>query len=131
MKRGRILGGGTSYLSRSLGLVLKPDHSDAVVSARVAAAVNKRFHSYQKGIEIGVATAHTDKWIEITVHPQYKDNLDRYMQVIRAVAIQETSAEQMTADRRLGEEAVASRRRRRGRPWNWRPSAARRASTCC
>ena len=96
LKRGRILGGGISYLSRSLGLVLKPDHSDAVVSARVAAAVNKRFHSYQKGIEIGVATAHTDKWIEITVHPQYKDNLDRYMQVIRAVAIQETSAEQMT-----------------------------------
>jgi flagellar basal body P-ring protein FlgI len=95
LKRGRILGGGTCYIPRALGLVLKPEHSDAVVSARVAAAVNKRFHSFQKGIEIGVATAHTDKYIELAVHPQYKENLDRYMQVIRAVAIQETSTERM------------------------------------
>ncbi len=67
---------------------------------RVAHAVNKRFHSYQRGIEVGMATAHTDQWVELTVHPQYKENLDRYMQVVRAVAIQESSADQI---RRLAE----------------------------
>ena len=66
-----------------------------MVSARIAAAVNKRFHSYQKGIQVGMAKAHTDGWIELAVHPRYKENLERYMQVVRSVAIQETSAERM------------------------------------
>ncbi len=95
LKRGVILGGGTCYGSRSLGLVLTPGHQDAVVSARVAAAVNKRFHRYQNGVEVGVATAHTDQWIELAVHRQYKTNLERYMRVVRAVAIQETAVDQM------------------------------------
>jgi flagellar basal body P-ring protein FlgI len=92
---GRILGGGTSYLTRSLGLIVKPQHKDAVVSARIAAAVNKRFHSFQKGIQVGVAKAHTDDWIELSVHDCYKENLERYMQVVRAVMIQESSVERM------------------------------------
>ena len=78
----RILGGGTSNMTRS-GPGDKPEHKDVVVSARIAAAVNKRFHSYQKGIQVGMAKAHTDGWIELAVHPRYKDNLDRYMQVVR------------------------------------------------
>ncbi len=101
LTRGRILGGGTSYLSRSLGLVIKPEHKDVVVSSRVAAAVNKRFHSYQNGIETGVAAAHTDGWIELKVHPQYKENLERYMQVVRAVAIHESSTQQLQRLARL------------------------------
>ena len=70
------------------------------------------------------------RWIELNVHPQYKDNLDRYMQVVRAVAIQESSAEQMQRLTQLETETVPSGRPRRRRPWNWKPSAARRPSTC-
>ena len=38
---------------------MKPEHKDAVVSARVALAVNKRFHSYEKGLQVGVASGTT------------------------------------------------------------------------
>ena len=91
----RILGGGISNVTRALGLVIKTEHKDVVVSSRVAAAVNKRFHSYKNGIQEGMAKAHTDGWIELAVHPRYKENLERYMQVVRSIAIQETSVERM------------------------------------
>jgi hypothetical protein len=47
-----------------------------------------------------MAKAHTDDWIELAVHPRYKENIERYMQVVQAVVIQESSAELV---RRLGE----------------------------
>jgi flagellar basal body P-ring protein FlgI len=96
LTKGRILGGGTyTDRSRALGLVMKPEHKDAVVSARVALAVNKRFHSYEKGLQVGVAKAHNDEYVELAVHPRYKENLERYMEVVRSVSIQESSAEAM------------------------------------
>ena len=93
--RGRILGGGISFVTRELGLIMTDEHRDVVVASRVAAAVNKRFFSYQKGIQVGVAKAHTDQWVELAVHPHYKDNLERYIQVVRAIAVQETPAQQV------------------------------------
>ena len=92
--RGQILGGGISFVTRELGLVMTPEHDDVVVTSRVAAAVSRRFHTYQKGIQVGVAKAHTDFWVELAVYPLYKDNLDRYMHVVRAIAIQESATQQ-------------------------------------
>jgi hypothetical protein len=92
--RGRILGGGVCLKSRSLGLVLKPEHQNVRNSARVAAAVNKRFNTLDKGIKTGVATAKTDEFIELVIHPRYKDNISRYVQVVRAIAVRESPAEQ-------------------------------------
>ena len=89
--RGRILGGGVTLKSRSLGLVLKPGSQNVFNASRVAAAVNQRFHSFHKGIKIGVAKGKTDEFIDLTVHPRYKDNINRYVQVVRAVALQESS----------------------------------------
>lgn len=91
--RGRILGGGVCQKSRSLGLVLKPEHQNVLNSSRIANAVNKRFHLMQKGIKIGVATAKTDEFIELAVHPRYHDNIERYMQVVRAIAVRESTSE--------------------------------------
>ena len=93
--RGRVLGGGVALKSRSLGLVLKPEHQSVMNSSRIANAVNKRFHSFQNGIKIGVAKAKTEEYIELTVHPRYKDNIDRYVRVVRAVAISESATERM------------------------------------
>jgi flagellar basal body P-ring protein FlgI len=93
--RGRILGGGLAQKSRDLGLVLTPDHQSVFNTSRIATAVNRRFHTFEKGVQVGVAKAKTDKFIELTVHPRYKDNIARYMQVVRAIAIQETDAERM------------------------------------
>jgi len=93
--RGRILGGGVATRSRQLGLVLKPNQQSVFNSARVANALNKRFHTFNKGVKVGVANAKTDQFIELTVHPRYKENIVRYMRVVRAVAIKESASERI------------------------------------
>ncbi len=93
--RGRILGGGVALKSRPLGLVLKPGFQTVVNGSRVANAINRRFHTFRKGVKMGVAKAKTDKYIELSVHPTYKDNITRYVQVVRAVALQESATGRM------------------------------------
>jgi flagellar basal body P-ring protein FlgI len=91
--RGRVLGGGVCLKSRPLGLVLTPDKKDARTSSRVANAVNRRFHTYLNGVKEGMAKAINDEYIELKVHPRYKDNIARYVQVIRALPLAETGPE--------------------------------------
>lgn len=92
--RGMILGGGACLKSRPLGLVLKPEHQNVLNSARIAAAINRRFHTYRNGLKEGVARAKTDEYIELDVHPRYKDNIQRYVEVVRSVALRETTREE-------------------------------------
>jgi len=91
--RGWILGGGAALKSRPLALVLKPAHQSVFNSARVETAVNKRFHVYEKGVKTGVAKAKTNEYIELRLHPRYKDNVQRYLAVVRALAIKESETE--------------------------------------
>jgi flagellar basal body P-ring protein FlgI len=91
--RGRILGGGVALKSRPLGLVLVPEHQSVLNSARIENAVNKRFYSAHQGVKAGTATAKTDKYVELQVYPKYKDNVERYVQVCRAIGLRETEAE--------------------------------------
>jgi flagellar basal body P-ring protein FlgI len=95
--RGRILGGGVAMKSRPLGLVLTPEHKDVRNSSKIAVAVNKRFHTYLNGVKDGMAKAVTNEYVELKVHPRYKDNISRYVQVVRSLPITETSPER--ADR--------------------------------
>ena len=37
-----------------------------------------------------MATPKTDEFIDVVIHPRYKDNIGRYMQVVRNVAIDES-----------------------------------------
>jgi hypothetical protein len=93
LTRGRILGGGVALKSRPLGLVLKPESQSVWNSSRIETAVNKRFFSAYKGTKVGVAKAKTDKYIELRVHPKYTDNIERYMRVVRAIALRESESE--------------------------------------
>jgi flagellar basal body P-ring protein FlgI len=99
--RGRVLGGGVALKSRDLGLALKPGHQAVTNSARIATAVNKRFYTSPKGVQVGVAKAKTDKYVELTVHQRYKDNINRYVHVVCAIVMQETETEQMERITRL------------------------------
>lgn len=92
--RGRILGGGVAHQARPLMLVLKPEHQSVRNSARVETAINRRFHAFDRGNKIGVAKAKTDEVIELTVHPRYYDNVERYLRVIRSLPLRETEREQ-------------------------------------
>ena len=91
---GRVLGGGTVLRSRSLGLVLNPNNRSFQLSARIGEAVNRRFHKFDHGIKQGVSTPKTDEFILLDVHPRYKDNISRYMRVVRAIAVRESTKQQ-------------------------------------
>jgi flagellar basal body P-ring protein FlgI len=112
LTKGVVLGGGTALKSRTLGLVLPDDKKSVRTSAQIGAAINKRFHSFEHGIKQGVATPKTDEYIELTVHPRYKDNLARYMRVVRSVATFETASQQVQRiellDRQLHDPVTSS-----------------------
>jgi len=99
--RGRILAGGVCLRSRRLGLVLLPEHQSVFNSSRIANAVNRRFYTFDRGIQTGVATAKTDNLIDLAVHPRYKDNVARYMAVVRSIVVEESETERMARLQRL------------------------------
>ncbi len=93
--RGRILGGGVALKSRPLKFRLRTGKQSAANSARVANAINRRFHTFRQGVKVGVANARTDKSIDLLVHPRYKNNIARYLRVLRAVALTESASRRM------------------------------------
>lgn len=99
LKRGKVLGGGVLLKTRPIGLALRPDHQNLRTSAAVGAAINRRFHTFHEGRKEPVATPKTGEYVELLLHERYKHNVPRYMQVLRAVPIKETSSERLA---RLG-----------------------------
>lgn len=88
--RGRVLGGGIVTKSRSLGLILDHDRQSVRLCQKIGKAINDRFHSYIDGKKQGAAIPKTDEYLELTLHPRYKDNVGRFMRVIRSLAIDES-----------------------------------------
>jgi flagellar basal body P-ring protein FlgI len=95
--RGRILGGGVALKSRPLGLVISQDHRSVRMSQSISKAVNDRFTRYDGGRKVGVAEAKTDEFIELHLHDRYRNNIDRYVRVVRNIAVRETPTQ--TQDR--------------------------------
>jgi len=92
--RGRILGGGKALKSRPLALVVKPEQQSLYNIRQIQNAVNARFQVFDKGsIKTGVAKAWDEKYIELKLHPRYKENVQRYMAVVRSIALREREAE--------------------------------------
>jgi flagellar basal body P-ring protein FlgI len=91
LQRGRILGGGTSKKDRNLELYLRNDYATVRNSQRIADRIASRFHHYNKhGLKESLAKASTDRKIELQLHPRYKENFPRYLQVIRNMSLNET-----------------------------------------
>jgi flagellar basal body P-ring protein FlgI len=95
MIQGRVLTGGVATKSRQLGLILDHSHKTIRMSQMVAKAVSARFHTYIDGRRLGVATPKTDEYIELVLHPRYKDNVGRYMRVVRSVAVRESPQQRL------------------------------------
>lgn len=93
--RGRVLGGGIALKSRPLALVLKNEQRSVFNAAKIETAINRRFHSFEKGVKVGMAKAKDDHYIQLDLHPRYKENVQRYMAVVRAVALRESETERM------------------------------------
>ncbi len=99
--RGRVLGGGKALKNRPLALVLKPDYRSVLNSSRIETAINRRFHMFHRGIKVGMAKAKTDEYVELALHPRYKDNVQRYVEVVRAAALRESESEMIDRMRLL------------------------------
>lgn len=102
--RGRILGGGIAFKERNLGLYLRSDYASVRNSKRISDRIGARFHSYEHGSKLSLAKAINNLHVELKVHPRYKDNYPRYIQVVRHVAFRETPVQQRDRMERLQEE---------------------------
>jgi flagellar basal body P-ring protein FlgI len=91
--QGRILGGGLALKSRPLGLIISHEHQSVRLSQQIAASVNHRFFAFVNGRKQGVATPKTDEFIDLIVQPRYKDNVARYIRVVRNVSVNESPHE--------------------------------------
>lgn len=87
LTRGKILGGGVATKSRDMGLLIRDEHLTVKTSIRVGKAINNRFHIYDRGVLRPVATPEKDKFVRLLVHPQYQDNIIRYMRVIQSIPV--------------------------------------------
>lgn len=93
--RGRVLAGGVVRKSRPLGLAIREGHHSVATSSMIGAAVNRRFHSFEKGVKKGVANPVRDNYIELTIHPRYKNNVSRYVRVVTSIPLRESAAERI------------------------------------
>ena len=91
--RGRVLGGGLVKHGRSLGLGVRSRAGSIRSAMLIASAINKRFHTFEHGIKKGVANPKQDDLIELDVDSRYRNNLVRYMKVIRSIAVGPDTAE--------------------------------------
>jgi hypothetical protein len=92
LTKGRVLSGGVNLKPRPLSLILKPEHRSVQSSAKVGAAINQRFDLLTPaGTKQGVADPKTDRLIELQPHPQYKNNVERYLRVVRAIPLRTSS----------------------------------------
>jgi hypothetical protein len=87
--RACIPGGGVAVTSRPLGLIIAPEHRSVALAKRIGDAINRRFHAIIDGAKRGVATAKTDRYVELEVPPAYAHNLGRYVQVVRSICLNE------------------------------------------
>src|SRR5262245_39097761 len=93
--RGVVLGGGVELKPRQMALMLKEEDKSVFLSKQLGDAVNRRFHTYIRGVKQGVANPVSDLRIDLEIHPRYKNNLGRYIQVIRSVALSESPQQQL------------------------------------
>ena len=82
---GSVLNGGRVQETRKLGLVLKPSYHHAKVSASIATAINQRFFFFDGTTRRGIAKAIEDDFVELDMHPRYRENIHRFMHVVRAI----------------------------------------------
>ena len=85
-KIGRILGRGKIKADRDFIITINKDHRNSRLAKEIGVAINGRFFdTTEKGTQKGVANAKNQTEIHVTVPPQYKHNVVRFLHVCRRV----------------------------------------------
>ncbi len=101
---GLVLAGGRVQEDRKLGLMLRPQYKHVKVAANLATAISRRFFFFDGTTRRGIADAKEDDFIEIEVHPRYRRNEHRMIEVIRSVSGRPDSASSQTRLAELAEQ---------------------------
>ncbi|MDO4574849.1 MAG: flagellar basal body P-ring protein FlgI [Planctomycetia bacterium] len=114
--RGKVLGGGIATTDSILRLriVSESTNPDRYQTMKMESAINHRFQiPLPGGGRENVAKAKTDKYLELKVHPKYKDNPVRFVEVVRCIPIYESEAKRLermaTLEKRLMNPTTAKR----------------------
>ena len=114
-RRGMVLGGGVSTYTRPIGLRVTSDQvkPDKLMTMKIERAINTRFKTEMGGTGEKVAKAHDDKYLDLNIPPLYKENLLRFVEVVRCIPILETEAQRIdrmkTLEQRLLNPTTAKR----------------------
>ncbi|WP_246114247.1 HEAT repeat domain-containing protein [Rubripirellula tenax] len=85
---GNVISGGVVQVSRKLALILRPQYRHVAMSSGIAAAINRRFFFFDGTTRRGIAEALEDDFVQLEVHPRYRDSIPRMMEVVRAIGIE-------------------------------------------
>ena len=91
--RGRVLGSAVAKYDRPLGLTVTSENHSVKVTTAIARAINQRFHVIDNGGRVGAATPKNDKHVELSVPRKYRQNMGRYLEVVRSIKYRESPQE--------------------------------------
>lgn len=94
LKSGVLLSGARSKISRPIYLNMKADYESEFLTDRIAKEINKRFY-VSVGQKKGMATAKSDTLLILDIHPLYRNNVSRYVQIVRSIACYENPQKQL------------------------------------
>ncbi len=92
---------------KPLAIHLRSDYRSVRMANRMTQRIGKRFYDYDEyGIRRPLARFRADSRIDLEVHPRYKDNTPRYLEVVRNIAFNETKVERRLRTQRLQQELM-------------------------
>jgi hypothetical protein len=92
LRQGRIWGGGRCQVDSPLLLVMNPEQQFARLTALISDRINDTFQAPSQGPRgTGVAYTADNKAIYLTVPPQYRYNLPRFLRVVRLIPLQDAA----------------------------------------
>lgn len=109
---GLVINGGRVQMTRKLGLILRPKYKHAKMAQALSDSINRRFFFFDGTTRRGIAKPLEDDFIQLDVHPRYRDNISRMMNVVRAVGgrpeSSDTQARLTELAEKLGDPATAA-----------------------
>ncbi|MCA9074267.1 MAG: flagellar basal body P-ring protein FlgI [Planctomycetaceae bacterium] len=108
LMRGVIPAGGVCLReSKPLTIHLRNDYRSVRMANRITKRIGERFHDYDEyGIRRPLAKFEADSRIDLEVHPRYKENDARYLEVVGNIAFNETKVERQLRIQRLRDELM-------------------------
>lgn len=87
LKKGKILGQGRVLYGRDVRIILPQGERSGRRTKQLAQRINLRFTETLNGRHQGIASAKDEKRVDLHIPPQYRYNLNRFLQVVRRIPL--------------------------------------------